>query len=438
MREPAPLPPPTEIPTDLLTQVPTLATTEVLIAGAGPVGMLLALLLAKRKIPSVLVEPRSEIHPHSRAIGIHPPGLEALERAGVLPSFMELGVMVPGGSVYVDDHCQGHLGFDQNPGKWKYPLLLPQHRTETILEAACHAEPLVTLLRGWGVHTFEPNTRGFRVGCKNTDGTEMAVESRYLIGCDGKRSRVRELLGIHWKGHRYPDRYLLGDVRDDTDFGDRAIIFLTRQGLVESFPLQKGWRRWVVHLELEELPESFREQVKEQVSEPFKGPNNEQQRSWITTEQSHWHQLMQSMIAQRTGHQVDIHSFGVLGSFGIERGLAQTVYHGDAFLAGDAAHIVSPIGGQGMNLGWMDAVDLAETIAYLRQSHDPAKSAHAREAYQQAVLRRARKGIRRAWFNTIWGRQRIPKLVRKTLVRAILTEPFRRYFTRQFTMTNLH
>lgn len=430
---------------------------DVLIAGAGPVGMLLALLLARRKISSLLIEPRTEIHPHSRAIGIHPPGLDALERAGVHTSFLDQGVMVPGGSVYVEDQCYGHLEFAQNPGKWKYPLLLPQHRTETLLEEACRAEPLVHLHRRWRVEDLEliskgnsidkeksivksivkdiakgireghsksiigGTSEGYLVRCVGPQGSQTIIETRFLVGCDGKRSRVRELLNITWIGNHYRDQYLLGDVKDDTDFGKRAVIFLTRQGLVESFPLQEGWRRWVVHIDEETLPASL------------KG----EQSSWITTELSDWHKLMQVMIQSRTGHQVDVFGFGVLGSFGIERRLAKNVYQGNAFLAGDAAHIVSPIGGQGMNLGWMDAVNLADTIDRLRRTTNISESKLIKDRYEHIVLRRARKGIRRAWFNTIWGRSRIPRFVRKGLVNSILTEPLRSYFTRQFTMTNL-
>lgn len=415
---------------------PLPSKAEVLIAGAGPVGMLLALLLAKRNISSLVIDPRTEIHPHSRAIGIHPPGLEALARAGVLPGFLEQGMLIPGGSVYVDDQIQGHLGFDQNPGKWKYPLLLSQQRTETLLEDACHAEPLINLQRGWSVHTFATNSRSHLVCCRNLHEKEWEVETNFLIGCDGKRSRVPEGLGIPWSIKRYPDQYLLGDLRDDTDFGDRAIIFLTRQGLVESFPLQKGWRRWVVHLETHELPPPLQE---------IRG-------TWKTTDLLPWQAILAQLIEQRTAQAIhpEASACQLVGHFGIERGLAERVWQDHAFLAGDAAHIVSPIGGQGMNLGWMDAVDLAETIDNLRLSPFTAasdapigagsakKEARIKNTYQRRVLQRARKGIRRAWFNTVWGRPHIPKLVRTSLVRAILTEPLRSYFTRQFTMTNLH
>jgi len=395
--------------------------TEVLIAGAGPVGMLLALLLAQRGISSLVVEPRTSIHPHARAIGIHPPGLAALEQAGLSSRFLQEGILVPGGSVYVDDHWYGHLSFDQNPGKWKYPLLLPQHRTESLLEQACEAESRISLLRAWSLEAITPSGDGYRARCRGPHESETSIDTRYMIGCDGKRSRVRELLGISWKGMRYRDRYVLGDIKDDTSFGERAIIYLTQQGLVESFPLQTGWRRWVVHIEPEELPESLRDK----------------QSSWIIHESTHWHKLLQSIIETRTGHRVDERFFGLVGSFGIERRLAGRVCQGNAFLAGDAAHVVSPIGGQGMNLGWMDALDLADTIDHLRRCSRSAERARIRQAYQRTVLRRARSGLRRAGFNTVWGRSGLPLLIRKVLVRAILTEPLRSHFSRQFTMTNL-
>src|SRR5690606_25564321 len=130
----------------------------------------------------------------------------------------------------------GRLGFEELAGKWKWPVTLPQFRTEAILEEELLLRPDIHFLRGWSVLDWTEEADGLTVTCKN-DGETQNIRCRWLVGCDGKRSIVRQKLGIEWKGGAYPDRYRLGDFPDTTDFGTDAVIHLHGDGLVESFPL---------------------------------------------------------------------------------------------------------------------------------------------------------------------------------------------------------
>src|SRR5690606_37832943 len=111
------------VPNETTTDMRVSASSyDYFIAGAGPVGLLLALLLADKGYSVIIVDPRTEIDQHSRAIGIHPPGLAALEQAKLLDRFTGNGITVKGGQVFVNRTWQGRMSFDSNPGQLKYPL----------------------------------------------------------------------------------------------------------------------------------------------------------------------------------------------------------------------------------------------------------------------------------------------------------------------------
>jgi len=374
---------------------------DYFIAGAGPVGLLLALLLADKGHSIVIVDPRTEIDQHSRAIGIHPPGLAALAQAGLLDRFTDLGVTVMGGQVYVNRKFQGRLSFDSNPEPLKYPLIMPQYITEQLLDEAVSDQSKIDLKRGWELTGWTDNADGLMVEMKDAHGNQTSVHCKRLIGCDGKRSRVRQLAEIAWSGGAYRDRYLLGDFHDETSFGDDAIIHLHKKGMVESFPLPGNKRRWVIR----QNDQSVKERI---------------HRSVYETDTSEFTEKIRAVIEDRLGWAPKGDSCLLAGSFGIEHWIADTFDSGKVILAGDAAHVVSPIGGQGMNLGWMDAMDIANR---------PIE-------YAKIGPERARKAIRRAWFNTMLGRDGIPHFVHKAAVQTIVASSLRRRFARQFTMTD--
>jgi 2-polyprenyl-6-methoxyphenol hydroxylase-like FAD-dependent oxidoreductase len=181
---------------------------------------------------------------------------------------------------------------------------------------------------------------------------------------------------------------------------DDAAIFLHAAGLVESFPLPGGRRRWIVG---------------------FPGPAAESTCRGLARE-----------IEARLGHDLSATRCYGVARYTIYHHLAATMARGRVALAGDAAHVISPIGGQGMNLGWHDARDLAEAIASVLRQGDPLEASLGR--YSRRARRRAHKVARRADMNTRLGRSTTLPRLRDGLIRALLATPPRHLLARLFMM----
>ncbi|QCU77525.1 FAD-dependent monooxygenase [Citricoccus sp. SGAir0253] len=321
------------------------ARTEVLIVGAGPTGLFLAGLLALRGVDVAVLERRPRPVEHSRAIGLHPPALHALDRLGLAAPAVAAGVCVGRGVGYAGGPgpggVLGELSLAAADPAYPFVLTLPQVRTEALL-----AERVEWLAPG-AVH------RGVEViGVEQTGvvtGPEGRVwEAAVVVGADGTRSRVRELAGLGVRERDWGDCYLMGDFDDTGDTGDAghagaagdagaaepaAHLHLHRDGVVERFPLPGGRWRWVVHTGRTLVPETA-EGIAERARE-------------------------------RIGLAPDPATATMLSAFRVQRRLATGLVRGRTVLAGDAAHGISPIGGQGMTLGWMDAIALEPLLLEL-------------------------------------------------------------------------
>ena len=363
---------------------------DVLVVGGGAVGLFLGCRLAQLGLNCRVLERRSAPPQHSRAIGVHPPALERLAELGVAEVFLREGVRVARGHAFAGTKPLGTLEFGSCPPPYPFVLTLPQPRTEALLAARLGELAPGTLVCGAEVAGLEAGAEGVTV--TQTGGTTL--RARYVVAADGKESRVRQLLGIPFRGGSYPDTYLMGDFADTTALGSDAGLYFTRAGLVESFPLPGGVRRWVV-----KTP-GF-------VSEPSP-------------------ELLGKLVAERLGVQLPLGTNTMLSAFGVQRFLAARFVKGRVALVGDAAHVLSPIGGQGMNLGWLGAWRLAEGLAEGRGL-----------AGYAAHRRLARHAIRRAEFNTVMGRASPVAPLRDAFAWSVLHTPLRRTFARVFTMRGL-
>lgn len=298
---------------------------DVVIVGGGPVGLFAAILLAQSGVEVQVLERRAERSNHSRAIGIHPPALAALEAARVADLLIASGVRIPGGIARSRGRKVAELSFDCVPGKHRYVLAIPQKQTERILAERLAELAPEALKRNVAVETVHD------LGGEVLTGTSHGVlRSRLVIGADGARSTVRDSAGIRAPVRPYVDAYVMGDFPDSTGDGSTAALYLEPDGIVESFPLPGSVRRWVVR-----MPSLVHEPSAETVAD---------------------------LVAGRTGVPVDAGGNTMLSSFEVRRRIADRLVQGRIALIGDAAHEVSPIGGQGMNLGWLDAAQLMPLV----------------------------------------------------------------------------
>ncbi|MEX0779573.1 MAG: NAD(P)/FAD-dependent oxidoreductase [Balneolales bacterium] len=376
---------------------------DVLIAGAGPVGLLLGHRLNQLGINFIVLEKRNDPYNHSRSIGIHPPSLELFDQIDISKLLLNKGICIKKGRAYYDaNELLGTLNFTLCPGPHQYVLTLPQYQTEQILRDSL-LEKAPGCIKS-GVEVLGLRQYDHYVETEAYKGRKkISYRTSYLIGCDGKASIVREKSGISFTGGKYPYRYAMGDFDDNTGYVNQAAIYIGDEGLVETFPLSDGVRRWVA-----ELPGITDECTISQ----FCG-----------------------IISRRTGFIISQSSNSMFSNFEAEHYMAGRFHQNRVLLTGDSAHILSPIGGQGMNLGWLDAWHLGKALQETLNQKSPSMQPLVR--WEKRRMQSARKAITRAEINMALGQKsQWPKL-RKMAIERLINFPFNRLMSRMFTMRGL-
>lgn len=317
----------------------------------------------------VVWEKRDAPAPWSRAIGIHAPALVALDRAGVAEAVLAEAVTIRRGTATSGGAVLGHVPFDRAHPRYPFVAALPQSRTEALLGARLAELEPHALHRGTSLVGLRDVGDHVQVTGRDRTGGLVEEIARWVVGADGARSAVRDLLGVDAPVRDYPDTYVMGDFAEPgtpAGAGSVALVHLEPAGVVESFPLPGGVRRFVAH-----------------------SPHPPELTAvWLA-----------DLVATRTGTVVDPASATMLSAFGVHRRLACRTVVGRVVLVGDAAHEISPIGGQGMNLGWLDAAALAPLLTAGR-GYDTA----ALRGFERARAASARRAARQAELNMALGR----------------------------------
>ncbi len=217
---------------------------EILIVGAGPTGLTLSAELRRRGFGAVTVDKIAAGANTSRAAVVHARTLEVLEPLGVVAQMLEEGVKVPIFRVRDRDRTIITIDFREIPSKYAFTLMCPQDRTEAILLARLQVLG-GEVLRPAEVAALEVTEKGARADIE-VNGSTQQVAARWLIGCDGMHSRVREAAGIAFKGAAYEQSFVLADVQMDWPFSRAEVsLFFSPAGFVLVAPLPKNRYRIV-------------------------------------------------------------------------------------------------------------------------------------------------------------------------------------------------
>jgi 2-polyprenyl-6-methoxyphenol hydroxylase-like FAD-dependent oxidoreductase len=308
-------------------------TQPILIAGAGPVGLTLAAELARYKVPFRIVDRAPAPTDKSKAIAMWPRTLELLERMGCAGEFTKTGLQTPGANIFSGREHIARVAFGDLDSRFRYLLLIPQSRTERILSA--HLASLgVAVERSTEITGLVTGPHGVACTLRRADGSSERMDASWLVGCDGARSFVRQALGLAFEGDTIDETFVLADVHVDGAGvpTDELAIFWHEEGIAVFFPIAPRRYRIIADAGTNVRHDPTLAEIQALVDR--RGPGG------VTLSDPIW-----------------------LSGFVINERKVNTFRSGRAFVAGDAAHIHSPAGGQGMNTGMQDAFNLAWKLA---------------------------------------------------------------------------
>ncbi len=305
--------------------------TDVLVVGAGPTGLAAACALRQGGVDVAIVDRAAEGANTSRAAVLHARTLEVLETVDVTDRLLAEGVVVPVFTVRDRTRVLARIDFTGLPTNHPYTVMLPQSRTESLLLARL-TELGGEVHRPCAVLDATPAADFVEVRVERPSGEQQRIRARYVIGADGMNSRVRETVGIGYTGGRYAQSFVLADIVMDWPLPTGEVqLFFSPAGLVVVAPLPQGRHRVVATMD--DAPEV------------------------ITA--AH----VQALLDERGPGGATVGSLVWGSRFRVHHRVADRYREGGIFLAGDAAHVHSPAGGQGMNTGIQDAVALSAILA---------------------------------------------------------------------------
>jgi 3-(3-hydroxy-phenyl)propionate hydroxylase len=364
---------------------------KVLVVGAGPTGLTLATDLYRRGIHCEIVEKDSERATLSKALGVQSGVLRCFDATlgeDFTQRLIGAGRRIQRGNVHIDDHPPITLDLSSIPGPYSFVLILEQSQTEEILESKLN-QLGGEVQRGTEVVYLDQNEG--EVSVRFNDGVEKRYD--YVIGCDGAHSIVRDAMAATFKGGQYEATFSLGDVHVHWSHPMEIRAFIRSRGTLVFFPFKEDGRYRVIYLIKDDSRTgeldmgTFQREIKE-ITDQAPSISNPR---WMTRFKIH-HRMVNNYRNKRL------------------------------FLAGDAAHIHSPVGGQGMNLGMQDALSLSNKFALLAKGIDKLDD-YSRERVRvaRAIVRTTDRltsmGLKKdSWFVKFARNKIFPHIISKRFI----------------------
>ncbi len=374
------------------------ADTEVLIVGAGPTGLVLALWLTRLGVRVRIVDKTAEPGTTSRALAVQARTLEFYSQVGLADAVVERGRKTIAANLWVAGKRAAHavlgeMGVGLSP--FPYALIFPQDEHERLL-VECLNEVGVQVERRTELVRFEEAAGRVIAYLRRPDGEQERCEAAYIAGCDGAHSTVREALQIGFPGGVYNHLFYIADVEaSGAAINGELNIALDTTDFLVVFPLKSDGRARLIGTVRQE------------------GEHQREDLSWndVSTRILQW-------------MPIDVERVNWFSTYRVHHRVAAHFRKGSAFLLGDAAHIHSPVGGQGMNTGIGDAVNLAWKLAAVLQGRADAALLDSYEPERIAFAQRLVATTDRA-FTAVTSPGALARLIRLHVVPLLLAPIYR-------------
>ena len=336
--------------------------TDVLIVGAGPTGLALAVQLIRYGVDFVIVDIKETTTPFSRAIGVQARTLEIYDQIELADDLISLGHAAEKVKFLRDGVVRGEANLSElGTGVSPFPYVL-------LVEQGLHEELLYQYIADHGhdvlwrheMLSFSDDGDGVTAKIRNADGSEFSIRAKYLVGCDGAKSPVRHELGLTFEGDTVERLFYVADVELDWPYGHDALqINLGEDNLTAFFPL-KGENRWRI---VGTFPEGHKKDETEILFEEI-----------------------DAQIEHDMSVKLDIKKVNWFSVYNVHSRAVNAFSKGRCFVAGDSAHIHTPAGAQGMNTGIQDGYNLAWKLALVlkKTAHEKLLATYNEERSRNA------------------------------------------------------
>ncbi|MBW4551597.1 MAG: FAD-dependent monooxygenase [Aphanocapsa sp. GSE-SYN-MK-11-07L] len=313
--------------------------TDVMIVGAGPTGLALACQFVRYGIDFVIVDQHEGVTPYSKALGVHARTLEIYEQLGLAKPAVEQGAIARKARLLKRGAVRAEFDLSNlGAGLTTYPyvLFLEQSKNEQLLYDYLKRKGKTV---DWQTElaSFAQTEEKVTADVKTADGRSQSIEAQYLVGCDGPKSSVRHRLGLEFAGSTFERLFYVADAQIDWHLSHDALqVCLSKDSLLVFFPL-KGANRYRI---VGTFPEQF--------------SKDEGDVLYAEIEQR---------IQAEAEFDLDVHDVEWFSTYKVHSRHVSSFSQGRCFLAGDAAHVHTPVGAQGMNTGIQDGYNLAWKLA---------------------------------------------------------------------------